>query len=115
MRYSHVFSELPCRKHSDSTKRFQENFLRSVRGVRCVSQHAQDQVVDRSVVVRDQPVKGGLGTGLQSVTSSDSSRPQDKPLAQSDTDGLSGSAHRGAREACIGLRVSSARSSSLHG
>src|SRR4029077_15737799 len=42
-----------------------------------------------------------------SVTSSDSSRPQERALAQSDTDGLSGSPHRGAREACKGLRVNS--------
>src|ERR1700687_5734878 len=52
-------------KTSDSAKRFQENFLRSLRGVRGVSEHTQDQVVRRAVVVGDQPVKGGFGTGLQ--------------------------------------------------
>src|SRR5260370_34963240 len=42
-----------------------------------------------------------------SVTSSDSSRPQERALAQSDTDGLSGSPQSGAREARMGFRVSS--------
>src|SRR5260370_42555607 len=54
------FQRTTLAKASDSTKRLQENFLGSVRRVRCVSQHAQDQVVDRAVIMRDQPIKRSL-------------------------------------------------------
>jgi len=58
------FQRTALAKTSDSAKRFEKNFLRSVGSVRSVSQHAQDQVVDRTVVVGDQPIEGGFGTGL---------------------------------------------------
>src|SRR3981189_3307706 len=52
-------------KTANSLEGFQENFLRRVGGVRRISQHPEDQVVDGSVVVIDEPVEGGLRAGLQ--------------------------------------------------
>src|SRR5271169_5581599 len=44
---------------------FQENFLRTVGRVGGIAEHAQNQVIDRGVVVGDQPVKCRFRAGLQ--------------------------------------------------
>src|SRR5207245_3832837 len=45
----------------------QENFLRAVGGVGSVAEHAEDQVIDRSVIMGDEPVEGRLRASLQLV------------------------------------------------
>src|SRR5262249_5287130 len=46
-------------------ERLEKNFLRGVGGVGCVPEHAENQVEDGGVVVRDQPVEGGFRAGLK--------------------------------------------------
>ena len=50
---------------ANSFEGFQENFLRGVGGIRGVSQHAENQIVDRTVVMVDEPVERRLRAGLQ--------------------------------------------------
>ena len=45
----------------------QENFLRAVGGVGSVAEHAEDQVIDRPVIMRDESVEGRLRACLQLV------------------------------------------------
>ena len=52
---------------ANSAKRFQENFLSAVGGIGGISEHAEDEAIDRSVVMRDEPVEGSLRAGLQLV------------------------------------------------
>ena len=40
-------------------------FLRGIRSVGRIPEHAENQVVHRPVIVRDQPIKCGLRAGLQ--------------------------------------------------
>jgi len=51
---------------------------------------AADEVIDRRMIVSDEPVEGRFRAGLQLVDEIGSSRPQERALAQSDTAGLSG-------------------------
>src|SRR5216684_3644913 len=67
------FQRAALAKTPDSTKRFQEDFLRAIRGVRSVSQHAQDQVEDRAVVGVTSQSNAVSEPACSSVTSSDSS------------------------------------------
>ena len=46
---------------------FQENFLGAVGGIGSIAEHAENEVIDRSMVVRDEPVEGRLRAGLQLV------------------------------------------------
>ena len=46
---------------------FQENFLGAVGGIRSVAEHTENEVIDRSMVVRYKPVEGRLRAGLQLV------------------------------------------------
>jgi len=46
-------------------KGFEKNFLGSVGGVSGIAKHAEDQVIDRGVVVSDDPIECGFGAGLQ--------------------------------------------------
>ena len=50
---------------ANSAKGFQKNFLRGVGGVRHIAQHPENEVIDRAVVVGDEPVEGRLRTGLK--------------------------------------------------
>ena len=52
-------------KTANSLEGFQEDFLSGVGGIGGIAQHAEDQVIDRTVVVIDEPVEGSLRTGLQ--------------------------------------------------
>src|ERR1700751_1224500 len=52
-------------KVTDSFERFQEHFLSGVGSVGRIPQHAEDQVVDRGMVVGYQPVEGRFRAGLQ--------------------------------------------------
>src|ERR1700730_3370820 len=52
-------------KTANTAKRFQENFLGAVCGVGHIPEHAQNQVIDRAVVVRNQPVEGRFRSGLK--------------------------------------------------
>jgi len=50
---------------ANATKSLEKHLLRAIGGVRRVTQHAEDEVVDRSVVVGYQPVKRSLRASLQ--------------------------------------------------
>ena len=52
---------------ADSTEGLQENFLGAVGGVRSVAEHAEDKVIDRCMIVSDEPVEGRLRARLQLV------------------------------------------------
>ena len=50
---------------ANAAKGFQENFLGAVGGIGSVAKHAEDEVIDRRMIVRDDPVEGRLRAGLQ--------------------------------------------------
>ena len=50
---------------ANASEGLQENFLRAVGGIGGVAKHAEDEVIDRRVIVRDEPVEGGLRASLQ--------------------------------------------------
>ena len=50
---------------ANAAKGFQENFLSPVGGVGTVSKHAKNEVVNGTMIVRDQPVESRFRTGLQ--------------------------------------------------
>jgi len=50
---------------TNSAEGFQEDFLGAVGGIGSIAEHAENKVIDRSVVVRDKPVEGRLRAGLQ--------------------------------------------------
>jgi len=50
---------------ANAAKGFQKNFLSAVGGIGSVAKHAEDEVIDRRMVVRDEPVEGRLRAGLQ--------------------------------------------------
>jgi len=52
---------------ANAAKGFQKDFLGAVGGIGSVAQHAEDQVIDRRMIVRDEPVEGRLRAGLQLV------------------------------------------------
>ena len=52
-------------KIANSFEGFQENFLSGIGGVCRVSEHSQDEVVNRSVIVSDEPVECGFRARLQ--------------------------------------------------
>src|SRR5205807_6287048 len=52
---------------ANSAESFQENFLGAVGGIGSIAEHAENEVIDRSMVVRDEPVEGRLRAGLQLV------------------------------------------------
>src|ERR1700675_2209473 len=47
-----------------TAKCFQKNFLGAIGGIRSISEHTEDQIVDRSVVMSDEPDERSFGTGL---------------------------------------------------
>ena len=48
-----------------AAKSLQENFLRAIGGVRGVAQYAEDEVINRRVIVGDQPIEGRLRARLE--------------------------------------------------
>src|SRR5437870_7756885 len=52
---------------ADAAEGLQENFLGAVSGVRSVAKHAEDEVIDRRMIVSDKPVESRLRAGLQLV------------------------------------------------
>ena len=52
---------------ADAAKGLQENFLGAIGGVGSIAEHAEDEVIDRGMVVGDEPVEGRLRAGLQLV------------------------------------------------
>jgi len=50
---------------ANAAKGFQENFLGAVGGIGTVAKHAEDEVIDRRMVVRNEPVEGRLRASLQ--------------------------------------------------
>src|SRR5712691_5985252 len=50
---------------ADAAEGLQENFLGAVGGVRSVAEHAEDKVIDRRMIVSNEPVEGRLRAGLQ--------------------------------------------------
>ena len=52
---------------ANAAEGLQENFLGAVGGVRSVAKHAEDEVIDRRMVVRDEPVEGRLRARLELV------------------------------------------------
>jgi hypothetical protein len=52
---------------ADAAEGLQENFLGAVGGVRSVTKHAEDEVIDRRMIMGDEPVEGRLRAGLQLV------------------------------------------------
>ncbi len=59
------FQRAALTKITDAAKSLQENFLGAVGGIGSVAKHAEDKVIDRRMVVRDEPVEGRLRAGLQ--------------------------------------------------
>ena len=59
------FQRAALAKIANSFKGFQENFLSGIGGVCRVSEHSQDEVVNRSVIVSDEPVECGFRARLQ--------------------------------------------------
>ena len=52
-------------KTANPTKCFEEDFLCAVGRVRYIAEHAQNQVIDGTVIVGDQPIERGFGIRLQ--------------------------------------------------
>src|SRR5437899_11754303 len=52
---------------ADAAEGLQENLLGAVGGVRSVAEHAEDKVIDRRMIVSDEPVEGRLRAGLQLI------------------------------------------------
>jgi len=52
---------------ADAAESLQENFLCAVGSIGSVAKHAKDEVIDRCMIVSDQPVEGRLRAGLQLV------------------------------------------------
>src|SRR5258706_11889719 len=50
---------------ANAAEGFQKDFLGAVGGIGSVAKHAEDQVIDRRMIVRDEPVEGRLRAGLQ--------------------------------------------------
>src|SRR6267143_1807080 len=50
---------------ANAAKGLQENFLGAVGGIGSIAKHAEDEVIDRRMIVRDEPVEGRLRARLQ--------------------------------------------------
>src|SRR5260370_25764360 len=50
---------------ANAAKGLQENFLGTVGSVGSIAKHAENEVIDRSMIVSDEPVEGRLRAGLQ--------------------------------------------------
>jgi len=61
------FQRAALAESANAAEGFQENFLAAVGGIGSVAKHAEDEVIDRRMVVRDEPVEGRLRAGLQLV------------------------------------------------
>jgi len=59
------FQRAALAETANAAKGFQENFLGAVGGIGSVAKHAEDEVIDRRMIVRDEPVEGRLRAGLQ--------------------------------------------------
>src|SRR5882762_3819487 len=59
------FQRAALAETANAAKGFQENFLGAVSGIGSVAKHAENEVIDRRMVVRDEPVEGRLRAGLQ--------------------------------------------------
>ncbi len=55
---------------ANAAEGLQENFLGAVGGVRSVAKHSEDKVIDRRMIMRDEPVEGRLRACLQLVDES---------------------------------------------
>jgi len=74
---------------ANAAKGLQENFLGAISSVRSVAQHAEDEVVDRRMIVGDEPVECRLRASLQLVDEFGFIVAPRKGTSQSDTAGLS--------------------------
>jgi len=61
------FQRAAAAEIANAAEGFQENFLGTVGGIGSVAKHAEDEVIDRRMIVRDKPVEGRLRAGLQLV------------------------------------------------
>src|SRR5260370_24889889 len=52
---------------ANAAKGFQKDFLGAVGGIGSVAKHAEDQVIDQRIIVRDEPVEGPLRAGLPPI------------------------------------------------
>src|SRR5260370_25398909 len=50
---------------ANSAEGFQKNFLDAIVGMGSVAKHAEDEVIDRRMIVRDEPVEGRLRASFQ--------------------------------------------------
>src|SRR6266581_1030262 len=59
------FQRAALAETANAAKGFQKNFLGAIGGVGRISEHAEDEVIDRRMIVRDEPVEDRLRAGLQ--------------------------------------------------
>src|SRR5713226_8454404 len=59
------FQRAALAKIANAAEGLQENFLGAVGGIGSVAKHAEDEVIDRRVIMRDEPVEGRLRARLQ--------------------------------------------------
>lgn len=52
---------------ANAAESLQENFLGAIGGVRSIAKHAEDKVIDRRMIVRDEPVESRLRARLELV------------------------------------------------
>jgi len=59
------FQRAALAEMANAAKGLQENFLATVSGIGSVAKHAENEVIDRRMIVRDEPVEGRLRPRLQ--------------------------------------------------
>src|SRR5260370_432606 len=59
------FQRAALAETADAAESLQKNFLGAVGGIGSVAQHAEDEVIDWRMIVRDEPVEGCRRAGLQ--------------------------------------------------
>src|SRR5882724_920691 len=64
------FQRAALAETANAAEGLQENFLGAVGGVRSVAKHAEDKVIDRRMIMRDEPVEGRLRACLELVDES---------------------------------------------
>src|SRR5439155_18914607 len=52
---------------ANAAEGFQKNFLGAIGGIGSIAKHAEDEVIDRRMIVRDEPVESRLRASLQLV------------------------------------------------
>src|SRR6266704_2260410 len=61
------FQRAALAETANAAKGLQENFLGAVGGIGSIAQHAENEVIDRCMIVSDEPVEGRLRACLQLV------------------------------------------------